>query len=128
MESIRTSRQIGGTIRKKRLQLGLTQQELADAAQVSRSLIVRLEKGTATSLYPEKLIAVLHRLGLSLVLVDSENEASAPLPPMDSSASTSVDGADSEQRIREVLADFSLDPDLFKARPSATLHQRERRL
>ena len=78
MEHIRTARQIGQAIRDKRLQRGLTQQELADASHVSRSLIVRLEKGTATALYPEKLIGVLDALGLYLILASDQDENSAP--------------------------------------------------
>lgn len=66
MAKIETARQIGAIIRSERSRQKLTQQQLADAADVSRALISRLEKGAATALYPEKLLAVLRALGLSL--------------------------------------------------------------
>lgn len=122
MESIRTARQIGQAIREKRLRQGLTQQELADASHVSRSLIVRLEKGTATALYPEKLISVLGALGLHLVLVGDQDENSAP-PQYDCPAPDAADNAAREQRIQEALADLVLSADLLKTRSCATPHQ-----
>ncbi|WP_288219987.1 helix-turn-helix domain-containing protein [uncultured Adlercreutzia sp.] len=122
MERIRTARQIGQTIREKRLQQGLTQQELADASHVSRSLIVRLEKGTATALYPEKLIDVLSALGLHLVLVDAQDKNSAP-PQFDCPAPDAADNAASEQRIQEALADLVLSTDLLKTRSRTIPHR-----
>lgn len=115
MESIRTVRQIGQAIREKRLQQGLTQQELADASHVSRSLIVRLEKGTATALYPEKLIGILDALGLHLALFSDQDENPA-LPQFNYSAPDTTDDIVREQRIQEALADLTLNADLLKAR------------
>ncbi len=122
MEHIRTARQIGQAIRDKRLQRGLTQQELADASHVSRSLIVRLEKGTATALYPEKLIGVLDALGLYLILASDQDENSAP-PQFDCPAPGAADNAASEQRIQEALADLVLSTDLLKARLHTIPHR-----
>lgn len=115
MESIRTTRQIGHVIREKRLQQGLTQQELADASHVSRSLIVRLEKGTATALYPEKLIGILGALGLHLALFSDQNE-NPDSPQFNCSAPDTTDDIAREQRIQEALADLTLSADLLKAR------------
>lgn len=115
MENIRTVRQIGQAIREKRLQQGLTQQELADVSHVSRSLIVRLEKGAATALYPEKLIGILGALGLHLALVSDQNENPA-LPQFNCSAHDTTDDIVREQRIQEALADLTLNADLLRAR------------
>lgn len=68
MEQIQRARQIGANVRDERVRQGMTQQQLADAAGVSRGFIARLEKGAATAIYPEKLLDVLHALGLSLLL------------------------------------------------------------
>lgn len=122
MESIRTARQIGHVIREKRLQQGLTQQELADASHVSRSLIVRLEKGTATALYPEKLIGILGTLGLHLALV-SDQDDNPTLPQLNSSAPDTTDDTAREQCIQEALADLTLNADLLKARSRTIPHQ-----
>lgn len=76
MKKITSARQIGQVIRKKRTALGLSQQQLADAAHVSRGFINRIEKGASTAVYPDKLLDVLKALSLSL-LVEGQN---APQP------------------------------------------------
>lgn len=73
---IEIARQIGQAIRKQRTALGLTQSELAEKAHVDRSLIIRVESGEAKSLYPEKLLSVLHALGLKM-LIESRAQTSA---------------------------------------------------
>lgn len=79
MIKIEASRQIGAVVRNERTRQGLTQQQLAESADVSRALISRLEKGTATALYPEKLLAILGAIGLSLFI----DESPANEPPSD---------------------------------------------
>lgn len=82
MEQIQRARQIGMVVRDERTQQGMTQQQLADVAGVSRGFVARLEKGAATAIYPEKLLDVLHALGLSLLLKrpESEQQASTSIP------------------------------------------------
>lgn len=72
MSEIATPRQIGAVIREERQRKGLTQQQLADRAGVSRGFVNRLEKGSAAAVYPEKLFAVLSALGLRMILEVSE--------------------------------------------------------
>lgn len=74
MSEIATPRQIGAAIREERQRKGLTQQQLADRADVSRGFVNRLEKGSAAAVYPEKLFAVLSALDLRMVLEASEGE------------------------------------------------------
>lgn len=71
------SRQIGQAIRKRRKELGLTQSELAERAHVDRSFVIRIESGKSKSLYPDKLLQVLHALDLKMVIEPKER----PLPP-----------------------------------------------
>ena len=71
------SRQIGQTIRKRRKELGLTQSELAERAHVDRSFVIRIESGKSKSLYPDKLLQVLHALDLKMVIEPKEQ----PRPP-----------------------------------------------
>ena len=80
MEQIQRARQIGANVRDERVRQGLTQQQLADVAGVSRGFIARLEKGAATAIYPEKLLDVLHALGLSLFLERPESEQQTDTP------------------------------------------------
>lgn len=68
---IEIARQIGQAIRKQRTASGLTQSQLAEKAHVDRSLIIRMESGEAKSLYPEKLLSVLHALDLKMLIEPS---------------------------------------------------------
>lgn len=77
MSEIATPRQIGAAIREERQRKGLTQQQLADRAGVSRGFVNRLEKGSAAAVYPEKLFAVLSALGLRMTLEASEGECAS---------------------------------------------------
>ncbi len=69
---IHIARQIGQAVRKQRNALGFTQHELAEKAHVDRSLIVRIESGEAKSLYPDKLLSVLHALDLRMTIEPNE--------------------------------------------------------
>lgn len=71
---IEIARQIGQAVRKQRKALGLTQNELAEKAHVDRSLIIRIESGEAKSLYPEKLLNVLHALDLKMAIEPKESK------------------------------------------------------
>lgn len=77
MKQIVLARQIGLVVRRKRQKLGMTQQQLADAAGVSRGFIIRLEKGVSVAVYPEKLLEVLAELDLSLWVADTGDEDGA---------------------------------------------------
>lgn len=117
MEYIVTPRQIGLTIRERRRERGLTQEELAEAAHVSRTFVIRLEKGMAAALYPEKLIAVLDALGLRLALVgegsDRPRESGSAQP---SGRCARESTADRDRLVREALDSFSLDSALLAPR------------
>lgn len=65
---IEIARQIGQIVRKQRKALGLTQKELAEKAHIDRSLVIRIESGEAKSIYPEKLLSVLHALDLRMIV------------------------------------------------------------
>ena len=75
MTAITTPRQIGAAVRDQRRQLGMTQQQLADAAGVSRGFVARLDKGAATAIYPQKLIDVLGAVGMAISLVGAPSQA-----------------------------------------------------
>lgn len=83
MKTITTARQIGQAIRENRLAHAMTQQQLADAAGVSRGFISRIEKGASTAVYPEKLLNVLAAVGLIMQIGEGERsqEKSESLKP-----------------------------------------------
>lgn len=70
MYRIEIPRQIGQAIKEKRLEKGLSQEQLAILSNTSRSLIYRLEKGTTNGVSLDKLFDVLRILGLEFALVD----------------------------------------------------------
>lgn len=94
MIQIETARQIGAAVRKERKRQGLTQQQLANVADVSRALISRLEKGAATALYPEKLLAVLDAVGLSLFIGDSQTDSFTSDRAQQTTSSRAAEDAD----------------------------------
>ena len=58
--------EIGGQIRTHRKALRMTQQQLADAARVSRLLIAKLETERLPELGVKKLMRILNAVGLDL--------------------------------------------------------------
>ena len=56
-------RHLGQAVRKRRLQLGLSQASLAEVAQVSRRLITSLEMGDAEGIAFDKALRILEALG-----------------------------------------------------------------
>lgn len=67
--AVTTAAELGGVLRAWRTSRGLTQQQLADRAHVSRPWLVRLERGHATA-EVGKVIAVVRALGLVVELTD----------------------------------------------------------
>lgn len=64
----RTLRFIASALRQRRADLGMTQEDLADAIGVDRQYIVGLESGRSVQQL-DRLIAALNGLGLELVVV-----------------------------------------------------------
>ena len=60
--------ELGFEIRKKRLELGLTQARLADAAGVSRTTLNQFESGIFPDLGVRKVLSLLDQLGLTLAV------------------------------------------------------------
>ena len=58
---------IGNIVKSRRLDLGLTQQELEDRSGVTQSMISKLEKGTAHNISIEALRKLAKALDCSLV-------------------------------------------------------------
>ncbi len=74
MSSIRTTEQLGDTIRAARKQLGLTQPQLALAAGVGVRFIVDLEAGKPT-LRLENVLRVIDALGGTLQITGLSSSA-----------------------------------------------------
>lgn len=143
---IKTSRQIGQAVRAKRTSLGLTQQEVAEGSSVARSFVNRLEAGTATAIYPEKLLSVLDFLGLDLLVEDGgqadtdecEAESDSPAtwptgfetePPRTPPSQPRQPLASKPQNPLSENADYkqfiqSLTPSLDLLKPRTTKHER----
>ena len=60
--------ELGFEIRKKRLALGLTQAQLADAAGVSRTTLNQFESGIFPDLGVRKVLSLLDQLGMTLAV------------------------------------------------------------
>lgn len=68
-------RHLGQAVRKRRLQLGLSQASLAETAQVSRRLITSLEMGDADGIAFDKALRILEALGITISIAwPSESE------------------------------------------------------
>ena len=70
MVFLATPTDLGRAIRHKRLERGLTQQELAERVGVARQWIIKVEKGK-TRVELEALLRTLFQLGLELRLDDA---------------------------------------------------------
>lgn len=62
------TRVLGDKVRRRRLDARITQKDLADAAGISVRLLRDFERGLATGISLERLIAVLSALDLSLAV------------------------------------------------------------
>jgi transcriptional regulator with XRE-family HTH domain len=69
------ARKIGGPIHRARLAAGLTQQQLASNARVSRSVLSRLEQGTADVVQSDVLDRLFQALGTELPVGESGQDA-----------------------------------------------------
>ena len=65
--TVHTLQQIGVLVRRRREDLGLSQQRLAKLADLSRATINQLETGVLVDLGVRKLAGLLDLLGLALV-------------------------------------------------------------
>lgn len=70
--------ELGAAIRRARNARGLTQQQLAAAAGLSRNTLNRLENGLFPDLGVKKAQAILEELGLELTLKPAKREAGKP--------------------------------------------------
>lgn len=71
MDTNQDSRLLAAAIRRRRKSVGLTQLELADLADCGVAFIYALEQGKPT-VRLDKVLAVLHVLGLTLMLTEGE--------------------------------------------------------
>ncbi|WP_368501940.1 helix-turn-helix domain-containing protein [uncultured Olsenella sp.] len=103
MRQIHIPRQMGQAVRSRRLELGLTQRELADKAGVSERLVLSLEQGEATDIRLDKLLGILGSLGLSLYVGGGSSTATAV---RQASASPQVSDEELTKCYEETYADF----------------------
>lgn len=75
MYEIEIPRQIGQSIKSKKLKKGFTQEQLAKLSNTSRSLVYRLEKGTTNGISLDKLFGILRTLDLELSIIDLDDES-----------------------------------------------------
>lgn len=94
-------RQIGQEVRKHRKSRGMTQQQLAESAGVSRGFVARLERGSAEAVFPQKLLDVLDALDLSLFVRPVDRDQ---VPPRRSCA------AGRDEELDAYLDSLAFDP------------------
>lgn len=78
--AIATARQLGHTVRTRRIELALDQGELALVAGVSRRTVHAIEHGKPT-IQLAALVAVLRALGLDLTATPRQRTSGAPDTP-----------------------------------------------
>lgn len=88
---------IGARIRSKRKKLGMTQQQLAEAADLSDTNISHIERG-ATKLSLPSLIAVSNALGATADELLTDNVTAAELPIKNELAQITADCTKEEYR------------------------------
>lgn len=76
-KNIYSPRMLGGTISVARKRAGMTQQELADKANVSKAWIVRLEKSQSENLEMGRVFRVVRALGLVFNVVPEDKRSAA---------------------------------------------------
>jgi transcriptional regulator with XRE-family HTH domain len=64
---VRSTRDLGAAIAEARQLRGLTQEELAEATQVDRSYLARIENGRSVILL-DRIFRLLRRLGVEITL------------------------------------------------------------
>ena len=80
MDYVTAPRQIAYPIRQRRKDLGMTQEDLARAASVSRQLVNKAEAGLAPGIGLDRLLRMLDALGLSLAVVSPSDADSTRFP------------------------------------------------
>ena len=81
-DTIRLPRHLGRTVRKRRLQLGITQARLSEMAQVSRRLVTSLELGDADGIAFDKVLRILEALDMTISVTwpSEPEEGRQPVP------------------------------------------------
>lgn len=109
MPAILVHRQVGQVVSRARKAQGLTQEQLARKAHVSRQLVNRLEMGDAANISPSRLMEVLAALGCMLRIdLEGDTESSQPSnpPERDATSPTPVE-----------MPSYDLDAMLFEPKP-----------
>lgn len=73
MTKLKIPRQVGQVVKNKRIAMGISQSQLAELSDTSRSLVYRVEKGATNGVAFDKLFDVLKALGLELAVVDTKS-------------------------------------------------------
>lgn len=81
MDYVTAPRQIAYPLRQRRKDLGMTQEDLARTAGVSRQLVNKTEAGLTPGIGLDRLLRMLEALGLSLAVV-SPNDADIEYLPV----------------------------------------------
>ena len=81
MDYVVAPRQIAYPLRHRRKELGMTQDDLARAAGVSRQLVNKAEAGLAPGIGLDRLLRMLEALGLSLAVASPGDTDASRVPP-----------------------------------------------